>query len=74
MYAGCVSVAVESTSNTTYVQVAYSSYGVNYNQTVTMGTGASAVFPVLPGDITIVIGNTELVDEVTGTASATYRY
>jgi outer membrane murein-binding lipoprotein Lpp len=74
MYAGCVSVSVESTSNTTYVQVVYSSYGVNYNQNMTVGTGGSAVFPVLPGDITVAIGNTEPVDNVTGTASATYRY
>jgi uncharacterized coiled-coil protein SlyX len=74
LYAGCISIAVESSSNTTYVQVVYSSYGVNYNQTVTMGTSASAVFPVLPGDITVVIGNTEPVDNVTGTASAIYRY
>jgi outer membrane murein-binding lipoprotein Lpp len=73
-YAGCISVSVESSSNTTYVQVVYSSYGVNYNQNVTMGTGGSAVFPVLPGDIMVVIGNTEPVDDVTGTASATYRY
>jgi hypothetical protein len=73
-YAGYVTITVESTSNTTYVQLVYSSYGVNYNQNVTMGTGGSAAFPVLPGDITFVIGNTELVDDVTGTASATYRY
>jgi uncharacterized coiled-coil protein SlyX len=74
VYAGYVSVDVASSSNTTYLQVAYSSYGVNYNQNVTVGTGGSAVFPVLPGDITVVIGNTELVDDVTGTASAIYRY
>jgi len=74
VYAGCISVSVESTSNTTYVQVVYSSYGVNYNQNVTVGTGGSAAFPVLPGDITVVIGNTEPVDDVTGTASAIYRY
>jgi uncharacterized coiled-coil protein SlyX len=74
VYAGCVSVSVESSSNTTYVQVVYSSYGVNYNQNVTVGTGGSVAFPVLPGDITVVIGNTELVDDVTGTASAIYRY
>jgi outer membrane murein-binding lipoprotein Lpp len=74
LYAGYISVSVESSSNTTYLQVAYPSYGVNYNQTVTVGTGGSAAFPVLPGDITVVIGNTEPVDDVTGTASATYRY
>jgi outer membrane murein-binding lipoprotein Lpp len=74
LYAGYISVSVESSSNTTYLQVAYSSYGVNYNQTVTVGTEGGAAFPVLPGGITVVIGNTETVDDVTGTASATYRY
>jgi outer membrane murein-binding lipoprotein Lpp len=74
LYPGYISVSVESSSNTTYLQVAYPSYGVNYNQTVTVGTGGAAAFPVLPGGITVVIGNTETVDDVTGTASATYRY
>ena len=73
-YAGYVSVAVESSSNTTYVQVVYSSYGVNYDQNVTVGTGGTAVFPVLPGEIWIGIGNTETVDNITGTVSAIYRY
>ncbi len=73
-YAGYVSVAVESSSNTTYAQVAYSSYGVNYNNTVTLGTGGTAVFPVLPGTIVVSVGNTELVDDVNGTVSAIYRY
>jgi outer membrane murein-binding lipoprotein Lpp len=74
LYAGYISVDVTSSSNTTYLQVAYSSYGVNYNQTVTVGTTGSGLFPVLPGDLTVVIGNTEAVDDVSGTASATYRY
>ncbi len=74
LYAGYIPVSVESSSNTTYLQVAYNSYGVNYNQTVTVGTEGGAVFPVLPGGITVVIGNTETVDDVTGTASASYRY
>jgi uncharacterized coiled-coil protein SlyX len=73
-YAGYVSIAVESSSNTTYVQVVYSSYGVNYNQNVTVGTAGSAVFPVLPGEIWVGIGNTETVDNVTGTVTAIYRY
>jgi hypothetical protein len=74
LYAGYISVSVESSSNTTYVQVVYSSHGVNFDQTVTVGTDGSAVFPVLPGEIVIEIGNTEPVDNVNGTASATYRY
>jgi len=73
-YAGYVSVAVESSSNTTYAQVVYSSYGVNYNHNVTVGTGGTAVFPVLPGEIVTSVGNTEPVDNVTATVSATYHY
>jgi len=74
LYAGYITVFVESTSNTTYLQVAYSSYAVNYNQTVTVGTEGSAAFPVLPGGIAVVVGHTEPVDDVAGTVSATYRY
>ena len=73
-YAGCVSVAVESSSNTTYAQVIYSSYGVNYDHNVTVGTSGTAVFPVLPGEIMVGVGNTELVDNVTATVTALYRY
>jgi len=73
-YAGYVSVAVESSSNTTYAQVFYSSYGVNYDHNVTVGTSGTAVFPVLPGEIAVGVGNTELVDNVTATVTALYRY
>jgi hypothetical protein len=73
-YAGYVSVAIESSSNTTYAQVIYSSYGVNYDHNVTVGTGGTAVFPVLPGEIAVGVGNTEPVDNVTGTVTAIYNY
>ncbi len=73
-YAGYVSVAVESSSDTTYAQVAYSAFGVNYNNTVAVGTAGTAVFPVLPGTIVVSVGNIEPVGNVTGTISATYRY
>ncbi len=73
-YAGYVSVAVESTSNTTYARVFYSSYGVNYDHNVTVGTSGIAVFPVLPGGIEVGVGNTEQVDNVTATVTALYTY
>ena len=73
-YAGYVSVAVESSSNTTYAQVVYSSYGVNYDHNVTVGTSGTAVYPVLPGEIVVGVGNTEPVDNVTATVSAIYYY
>jgi len=74
-YAGYVSVGVESNSTTTYVQVVYStSYGVNYNNTVTVGASGAAVFPVLPSGIQIIVGNTEPADAVSATVTALYRY
>ncbi len=73
-YAGLVSVGVESNSTTTYIQVVYSSYGVNYNHNATVGTSGTAAFPVLPGTIVIRVGNTELVDAVNATVTALYRY
>jgi len=74
-YAGYVCVDIEeSSSNTTYVQLVYSFYEVNYDHNVTVGTTGTAAFPVLPGEIEIIVGNTEPVDDVTVTATAFYYY
>jgi uncharacterized coiled-coil protein SlyX len=73
-YAGYVSVTVESNSTTTYALVMYSSYGVNYDHNVTVGTGGTAVFPVLPGEVLIGVGNTEANDTVAATVTASYYY
>ncbi|MCJ7559931.1 hypothetical protein MUO79_04855 [Candidatus Bathyarchaeota archaeon] len=73
-YAGYVSVYVQSNSTTTYVEVIYSSYGVNYDNNVTVGTSGTAAFPVLPGLIEIRVGNTDTVNPVTATVTATYYY
>jgi hypothetical protein len=73
-YAGYVSVAVQSDSNTTYVEVIYSYYGVIYDNNVTVGTSGTAAFPVLPATVAIRVGNTELVDPVNATVTATYIY
>jgi hypothetical protein len=73
-YAGYVTVAVQSSSNTTYVEVAYSAYGVNYDNTITVGTSGTAAFPVLPASIEIRVGNTDTVDSVNATVTATYHY
>jgi cell division protein FtsL len=72
--AGYVTVDVRSNSTTTYVEVIYSSYGVNYDNSVTVGTSGTAAFPVLPGTVEIRVGNTEAVDSVTATVTATYWY
>jgi hypothetical protein len=73
-YAGYVAVQLQSTSNTTYARVAYTSYGVNFNQTITVGESGTAGFPVLPGTIEVSVGNTEPVNSVNGTVAATYVY
>jgi cell division protein FtsL len=72
--AGYVTVDVRSNSTTTYVEVIYSSYGVNYDNSVTVGTSGTAVFPVLPGTVEIRVGNTEAVDSVDATVTAIYYY
>lgn len=72
-YAGYIAVYATSTSNTTYAQMLYSSYGVNFNQTLTLGQEGSAVFPVLPGPIEIVIGNSDQNSE-TATVTIIYHY
>jgi len=47
-YSGYVSVNVtSSTTNTTYVEVIYSSHGITYDNTITVGTNGTADFPVL---------------------------
>ena len=75
-YAGYVTVEGQSTSNTTYAEVVYSSYGVNYVNNVTLGTSGAASFPVLPGEIMVIIGNTDtyIGDSVNATVTATYYY
>jgi cell division protein FtsB len=77
-YAGYVGVSVQSTSNTTYVQVVYSSFKVNYSQNVTVGASGTAYFPVLPGNVEIRVGNTETYtagfDFVNATATGIYYF
>ena len=74
-YAGYFTVSVQSSSNTTFVQMVYSSFEINFDDTIVVGTSGIAGFPVLPTDnINVIIGNTELVDSVNGTVTVTYNY
>lgn len=75
-YAGYVSVTVQSSSNTTYVQLIYSYKEVNFDQNVTVAESGTAYFPVLPTGVTIIIGNTDIntSNSVNGTATAFYYY
>jgi hypothetical protein len=73
-YAGYLTVSVQSSSNTTYVQVLYSAFGVNYNNTITVGKGGIAAFPVLPALVEIRMGNKEPSGTVNATISIIYHY
>lgn len=72
-YAGYLTVQVQSSSNLMYIQVSYNSYGIAYDNVVEVGNSTVA-FPVLPGPVVIVVGNTELTDSVTATLTAIYQY
>jgi hypothetical protein len=75
-YAGYVWVNVQtSTTTNTYVRVIYSSHGVNYDNHIEVGTGGTAVFPILPAsNIEIRVGNTNLFNAASETVSITYYY
>jgi hypothetical protein len=75
-YTGYVAVNAESTSNTTYIQLLYSGYGVNYDHNVTVGMSGTAYFPVLSTEIEIRLGNTDTYagDLINATATARYTY
>ncbi|MCL2173353.1 MAG: hypothetical protein FWB84_06935 [Candidatus Bathyarchaeota archaeon] len=57
-YAGYFEFQVESTSDTTYLQTTYKHNDLNFNQTITVGTNSTAYFPILPGTVEVLIGNT----------------
>ena len=73
-YAGYIVVQATSTSNTTYAETLYSSYGVNFDQNVTLGTSGTAYFPVLPSTVEVRIGNLDQTSSATVTVTLTYYY
>ncbi len=72
-YAGYVKVQVQSSSNTTYVQVIYTCAGVNFNQKTVVGTDGTAYFPILPSTTEILLGNTDSAAN-NATVTLTYYY
>jgi predicted membrane-bound spermidine synthase len=75
-YAGYVVVSVlSSTVSGTHVQVTYSAYGVNFDQTQVVSAGSTAVFPILPcSDVTVGVGNGNILSSATETVTITYYY
>jgi hypothetical protein len=75
-YAGyaVVDVLSSSTSNT-YVELSYSWNGVNYDNTVNVGSGGSAWFPVLPANnIGVWVINKNFSSGASETVTITYWY
>jgi hypothetical protein len=72
-YAGYIVVQATSTTNTTYAETLYSSYGVNFDQNVTLGMSGTAVFPVLPCTAEVRIGNLDQTSAVV-TVTVSYYY
>lgn len=75
-YAGYVGVQVESNSTTTYARVMYALPVTEevFDYNVTLGTSGSAVIPVLPGTVSIGIGNNDLTDIINATVTVVYYY
>jgi Flp pilus assembly protein TadG len=74
-YAGYVRVSVESsTTDRTYIEVLWSSHGVNYDYSLPVGSSGTGVFPVLPSNVEVRVGNSNLVNGATETVSITYYY
>jgi hypothetical protein len=75
-YAGYVAVWVQSsTVSGTHIEVTYSAYGVSFDQTQVISAGDTAAFPILPcSDITVGVGNGNIIGGATETVTITYYY
>jgi uncharacterized coiled-coil protein SlyX len=76
-YAGYVGVQAESNSSTTYVRIIYPLPGLEdqyFDYNATLGTSGSTVLPVLPGEVSIGIGNNDLTDIISTNVTAVYYY
>jgi hypothetical protein len=73
-YAGYITVQATSNSTTTYALISYTykDFTMVYNQT--LGNSGSALFPVLPTNIKMVLGNLETGNETQVVATITYYY
>jgi len=75
-YAGYLEVDVQSNATSTYVQVAYYSYGVHYDNQIVVGAGNTRTyFPILPAlTVTTKVGNTNLFDGALIGVTIIYHY
>ncbi len=73
-YAGLVTVQVTSSSNTTYAQVRYAFSGNYFDNVIVVGQSGTAAFAVLPGNVEVIVGNTENSTSVNSNVTVMYIY
>ncbi len=75
-YAGYIEVIVQSsTTSNTYAYVKWSGYGINYDNSITVGQSGQAYFPVLPNSgVEVGVGNSNLFNGATETVTIIYYY
>jgi hypothetical protein len=73
-YSGYITVQATATANTTFVEVDYNYAGADFTYNKTIGVSGTALFPVLPGELQIVIGNINQADQNNATITASYYY
>lgn len=73
-YAGYVLVQATASANTTFAQILYSFGGIDLDFNQTIGTSGTALFPLLPGEIEIRMGNINQPNTNNVTATITHYY
>jgi len=75
-YPGYIEIIVSSSTTTkTYAEVSWTADGVNYSNSVTVGTSGTAYFPVLPSsDVVFGVGNNNVFNGATETVTIVYYY
>lgn len=73
-YAGYLYISLTSTTSNAYVIIEYWFQGQLFSFTKTLGTSGGAFFILMPSDIAIYAGNTNLLNGATDTITATYYY
>jgi hypothetical protein len=73
-YAGYITIQATSNSTTTYAMISYTykDFTIVYNQT--LGLSGSALFPVLPAQTKMIVGNLEAENVTQVAATITYYY
>ncbi len=74
-YAGYLTIELSgSYSQYANVTVSWSSHGIQYSSTKSIGASEEASFPVLPSKVSIAIGNTNPTHEAIDNVTVTYHY